>query len=377
MVKLITDLVLVLGMILTFLEIIILLRLKIKQLPHKILIFFWVFILGTIINFYATLYSIKYLYIATTFIESGVRLFLAPLLFLYVKSIFIEKKGFFKIHLWHFIPFLIFTSFMTFPRVINIVAGKEVFTHVRYIITNLNLALIKDIYFVLYGMFSLRVLNKYQKVSKQNYAVEIEHNLKWLYTFLICFVGVIVIDLILTISEITLGYIVLWDGYITVFALICSISYLGYCGLKQAVIDLPDFLVKKNNYKSDKKKIRILNPEQKKELEGLKLELEKVMNEKKPYLSQDITLQKLADSINISERKLSLLLSDTMKTSFYNLINKYRVEDVKKKLHSTEYSEYSLEGIGYSSGFNSKSSFYRIFKKETQLSPLQFKQKLS
>ncbi|WP_339141788.1 helix-turn-helix domain-containing protein [Croceitalea sp. MTPC5] len=241
----------------------------------------------------------------------------------------------------------------------------------------MNLALIKDIYFVLYGMFSLRVLNKYQKVSKQNYAVEIEHNLKWLYTFLICFVGVIVIDLILTISEITLGYIVLWDGYITVFALICSISYLGYCGLKQAVIDLPDFLVKKNNYKSDKKKIRILNPEQKKELEGLKLELEKVMNEKKPYLSQDITLQKLADSINISERKLSLLLSDTMKTSFYNLINKYRVEDVKKKLHSTEYSEYSLEGIGYSSGFNSKSSFYRIFKKETQLSPLQFKQKLS
>ncbi|WP_282135041.1 helix-turn-helix domain-containing protein [Seonamhaeicola maritimus] len=62
-----------------------------------------------------------------------------------------------------------------------------------------------------------------------------------------------------------------------------------------------------------------------------------------------------------------------MHTTFYDLINSLRVEEAKTKLKSAAFDKYSITGIAELCGFNSKSSFYRIFKKETGLTPTQFK----
>src|SRR5690606_21793320 len=109
------------------------------------------------------------------------------------------------------------------------------------------------------------------------------------------------------------------------------------------------------------------------EVIALKKKVTHAIEEEKLFLSPDLTLRILAEKIDLHERKLSGLINDEMKTTFYDLINYYRVEEAKKRLKSPMYDKYKVVAIGDSCGFNSKSSFYRVFKKETGLTPSQFK----
>ena len=61
-----------------------------------------------------------------------------------------------------------------------------------------------------------------------------------------------------------------------------------------------------------------------------------------------------------------------LKTTFYNFINKYRVEEAKKLLASTKMDEFNILGIAFASGFNSKTTFNTTFKKIVGISPSQY-----
>lgn len=112
---------------------------------------------------------------------------------------------------------------------------------------------------------------------------------------------------------------------------------------------------------------------QKEEADVLLNTLQQVMEYEKPYLKQEITLNSLAELVGTTDKKLSALLNHILDISFYDFVNKYRVEALKEKLQCKEYEKYTLLGIAYSCGFNSKSSFYRVFKKETGISPATYK----
>ena len=59
------------------------------------------------------------------------------------------------------------------------------------------------------------------------------------------------------------------------------------------------------------------------------------------------------------------------KKSFFDLINERRIEATKIRLLNMLPHE-TIEGIAYDTGFNSRSSFYRAFKKYTGETPQQF-----
>jgi len=54
------------------------------------------------------------------------------------------------------------------------------------------------------------------------------------------------------------------------------------------------------------------------------------------------------------------------------LINFYRIEEAKNLLSSEKAKQMTIEAIGSDSGFNTKSAFYRAFKKHTGLTPSDF-----
>lgn len=101
--------------------------------------------------------------------------------------------------------------------------------------------------------------------------------------------------------------------------------------------------------------------------------LENLIKNEKIHLDPGLSRDEVAKKLGISGGYLSQLLNSKGQKSFSDYINAYRVEEVKKMMHNSEFDHYSLLAIGLEAGFNSKSTFYASFKKETGLTPNQYK----
>lgn len=88
--------------------------------------------------------------------------------------------------------------------------------------------------------------------------------------------------------------------------------------------------------------------------------LNEYMQEERPYLDPQLTLPKLAENLNIPANYVSQIINDTFGHNFFDYINSYRVDEVKSKMTDPKFKNYSLLGVAYDSGFNSKSAFNRI-----------------
>ena len=104
--------------------------------------------------------------------------------------------------------------------------------------------------------------------------------------------------------------------------------------------------------------------------------IKKALIQDKIHLDNDLTLDKLADYLNIDSAELSSILNHEMNTNYYHLINLHRVEEVKKKLQEDDSRFFTLLAIAFDCGFNSKSTFNRVFKEFTGKSPKEFKEGL-
>lgn len=101
--------------------------------------------------------------------------------------------------------------------------------------------------------------------------------------------------------------------------------------------------------------------------------LKNTVKEKKVYEDPDISLTSLARMLEWHTHELSRVLNTGLKKSFNDFINEYRVKAVTRKMLDPGYNHVTLLGIAYESGFNSQSSFTRIFKQMTGKSPQEYK----
>ena len=99
-------------------------------------------------------------------------------------------------------------------------------------------------------------------------------------------------------------------------------------------------------------------------------EIERVLNEQKLAEDPEITLKKLANSMNRPMNEVSNLIKGELKSSFYDLINRRRIEHAKILL--SEENDSTVEAIAYEVGFNSRAAFYRSFKKYTGTNPISY-----
>ena len=98
-----------------------------------------------------------------------------------------------------------------------------------------------------------------------------------------------------------------------------------------------------------------------------------LMETAKPYLDDNLTLFSLAEMSGIRPNHLSQVINLLEGKSFFDFINYYRVEEVKKIIDSNQLNHFTLLGIAFECGFNSKAAFNRGFKKFTGMTPSEFK----
>lgn len=104
----------------------------------------------------------------------------------------------------------------------------------------------------------------------------------------------------------------------------------------------------------------------------LKSIIEKVENEEL-YLNEELTIADLASKLGYSTKTISHTINNGLHKSFSLFINEYRVNLFKKKKASGNFEHLSIMGLAYECGFNSKSSFNRIFKEITGITPNEIK----
>jgi len=101
--------------------------------------------------------------------------------------------------------------------------------------------------------------------------------------------------------------------------------------------------------------------------------LKRAMKANGYYRDPELSLGSLAEKLAISSHELSRIINSTFKKSFNDFINEYRVVDAAQKMHDPAFDHITLLGIAFESGFNSKSTFNRIFKQMTGKSPAEYK----
>ena len=102
-------------------------------------------------------------------------------------------------------------------------------------------------------------------------------------------------------------------------------------------------------------------------------QLQNYMKIEKPFLDPELTIKDVADHLHISRHHITQVINEKLGKNFFTWINEYRVEEVKERLLNPDYSHLTIVAIAYDCGFNSKSAFNSIFKKETGRTPSEFR----
>ena len=95
------------------------------------------------------------------------------------------------------------------------------------------------------------------------------------------------------------------------------------------------------------------------------------MDNHKPFLNENCSIQTVSESVGLSVHLLSSILNQHRNTNFSDFVNDYRVEEAKKLLNGLAKNK-TIEGIGFECGFGSKSAFNKAFKKKCNLTPSQY-----
>lgn len=91
------------------------------------------------------------------------------------------------------------------------------------------------------------------------------------------------------------------------------------------------------------------------------------------YTDSTLNREKVAKKLGISAGYVSQIINTITGDNFANYINQYRVEAVKEMISNSEYENYNLLAMGLESGFTSKATFYKAFKKHTGQTPNEYK----
>ena len=100
--------------------------------------------------------------------------------------------------------------------------------------------------------------------------------------------------------------------------------------------------------------------------------LVRYMENEKPFLDMQLSLDKLAGALDLKPGYLSQVLNERLELNFYEFVNEYRVREAQAKIADAARADRTLLAIAHESGFNSKASFNRAFRRVTGKTPSEY-----
>jgi len=287
------------------------------------------------------------------------------LLWFYARSLIHKSLLLRWLDILHFMPFIFFIGFLSYPLISGIKSVAE---------ENLGYPYIKLIINPIYFFLTLFTLRNHRKRLLDEFSF-IDH----MHHFWLNWVAYGAFALWLVAL---LGYIYNWSNnytttllpdYLLISFLAVFLFILAYIGFNRTLI----FQANSGAFVEphQKSKIEVSKINEDKDLSNQFEILKNLMEKEKPYLDPKLSLNRLAEISKLPTAKLSQVINSSSKQNFFEFVNSYRVDEVKERLHIADLNTYSILGIAEECGFNSKASFNRIFKKHTAMTPSQFIEK--
>jgi len=308
---------------------------------------------------------------------------MGPLTYIYVLSITRKDQPLNAIQLLHAIPYVFFTV-VVFAK-LNEYQGQSI-EEARLIIEDskipvfMALGLTRIFMGSIYLVISFMLLKKHRKQIGDEFSYTRNINLRWLLqvvlAMMVIWITVIVMNVLGNFNDwipMRLG-----DNLIHMVVTL-AVFFGGFHGIKQQVIYAAPAVAEKTEAKVEgvestsqyaKSSLR------KDQSQELLKKLLNYMEDEKPFLDGKLSLNQVAQNLEISSNHLSQAINENLGKNFYDFVNGYRVEMVKQKIAEPANERFTLLAIAYDCGFSSKSSFNEVFKKFTGLTPSQYQKQL-
>jgi len=305
-----------------------------------------------------------------------------PLLLLYAKWMTTEKPQFDSRYLWHFSPFVIFLIASLIFIDENVMHGTDGFLVIdRFVSFRIVYAITFFISITAYSVATFVVIHRHQKRLKELVSYSSgKITLQWLLALSITFYAGYVMMFIFGGIDILVGFMPFDPFEISFIGLTLLTFLFGVFGFHQPGIF--EEVVRTETHDKPKE----AEPDTRKyQRSGLREKdvadyvnkIGKYMVIEKPYLERELTIYDLSDQLKIPRHILSEVINEHMGKNFYNLVNEYRVNEVKERMKGDDMRQLTILAIAYDSGFNSKSSFNTIFKEKTGQTPSEYLDQLN
>ncbi len=131
--------------------------------------------------------------------------------------------------------------------------------------------------------------------------------------------------------------------------------------------DMEAALMEMESTKEKYEKVRINEEECAMILEKIKVYLET----EKAYTNPDLKMKDLADRLHLSASKLSQVLNLYLGESYYEFINRYRLEEFKRLIDQGEQKRFTITALSEQCGFK-KSNFFSTFRRMEGMTPAEY-----
>ncbi|OJJ19899.1 hypothetical protein BKI52_15575 [marine bacterium AO1-C] len=305
------------------------------------------------------------------YFPNALELAVAPLLFFYVKALFTPKFQFKRKYWLHFLPLFIsqayaFIVYFVTLQARDISTKKTIANHLFFDEVKQLDEYILLLATLLYLYQGFGLIKDYKHWLNNTTSDTKLPDFKWMRHLFILFSFTGLIILIGRVFAFINLFNAIWFvEYFWRFVNLYTAFLIYYLGLKGYFQPNYVFPEKPNRVKTS-----VLDVDQD-YIENYQ-KIERSMVEDKLFLETQISLQKLAQHLSLPQREISNIINHHFKTNFRDFINHYRIEEVKVKLKEPSNSNKSIFGIASECGFNSETSFYRLFKKHVGVTPKKF-----
>lgn len=305
-----------------------------------------------------------------------------PYLYLYTTYLVEDRRKFEPLHLLHFIPFVGITVlyFIFFQDVVDF-SDETYLNNDAYLWVRVSFSAVFFTSVITYIILTFVKLSEFRKNIDSQFSYHSRRlRLMWLNYIAILFSlnGLVII--------LAGGYNALkFDAIIdtTLFSNIglTVIAYsISYFGLRQPSLFRGEYSQKAlegtqlATSKDPEKPTKLRFSEQ--EAKELRDRLIHLMNEERPYLNAELTLNELSLQMNLAKHELTDLLNVHIDKNFFSFVNEFRLNAVIRRLENPGFDHLTIIAIANDCGFNSKSTFNSLFKQHTGHTPSDYKKRL-